>query len=341
VSAKPLTSGQKLVYLDWSTFVDAFQGLEQASSDAHRNLNRLVFRLAADTNLCFSLTHLWELLHQEDAQKRHDVAHWLDGMNLVWIHSDNEVIRSEIIHAVLDAVRGTSTAPPIPTAPSFLSIFHEVLADSKALTYGLGHSRLIDFVDLTASNPDFMKRLGGFRKLSVESARRLYDDRVQGLKVVDKPSMLAELDRKLRANLEVDALQAAELLRGDPGSGFHVLRNGIFVSPTNQEVLAALSGFPDLAALPFVFLFHRAVRNMSFEITRRPSKQSRAFDQQRGDVYDHAHLVGAAYCDVFTCDKKMVKRLDGGREALGRKAPISAAGGIAALIKGIEGQLVS
>ncbi len=199
-------------------------------------------------------------------------------------------------------------------------MFHGL--EQEALDYALGRT-LADFVDLVASEPRLVGSLERFRELSVESAKRFYDDRIFGLKQVTKKEMLAALDRKLRANLEVQVRHAAAHLRRDPASGVHVLRNGMFVSPTDEEVLAAVNGFPDLRVLPYIFLSQRVVRNMSFEILKRPSRNSGAFDKQRGDLYDIAHLVGAAYCDVFTCDARTARRLGGGRELLGFCPPIS------------------
>lgn len=318
---RPPTPGKKFVYLDWSTFGEAFDALELSAQPRQRDLSRTVHRLADDTNLCFSFVHVWELAHLQDAAKRTAFARWLDELDLVWIRSDNDVIKSEVLHAVVDAVQGTRTPPPLPTAPSFLSMFEGL--DQEALNYGLRHPALADFVELVANEPRLMARLRRFRELSVESAKRFYDDRIFGLKQVTKKQMLATLDGKLRANLEVDVRYAVAQLRRDPASGLHVQRNGMFVSPTDDEVLAAVNGFPDLTVLPYVFLSQTVLRNMSFEILKRPSKNSRAFDDQRGDLFDLAHLVGAAYCDVFTCDKRVARRLADGREKLGFPPPIS------------------
>ncbi|BDG06614.1 hypothetical protein [Anaeromyxobacter oryzae] len=335
--AKALTESRKSIYLDWSTFVDAFRGIDAPANDPARALHDLVVRLSAGENLCFSLTHVWELLHQENPASRVAIARWLDRLDLVWVYSDNDVIKREVLHAVLDAVRGTKTPAPLPAAASFFSLFEAW--DAESLGYALAHPTLADFVDVAGSAPSLMARLARFRELSVQSARRLYDDRITGLQQVDRAAMEEELDRKVRANLQVDVAEAAALLRKDPASGFHRNQSGIFVAPTDAEVAAAVNGFPDLTVLPFIFLFHRALRAMSFEIIARPSTASRAFEQQRGDLYDLTHLVGAAYADVFTCDTRTARRLDNGRDLLGRPPPITAVGGPAAVAQHIEAQV--
>ncbi len=126
------TAGKKLVYLDWSVFGEAFDGSTVDAAPAQHELNRTVQALAAGTNLCFSLVHVWELAHLEDPAKRSAFARWLDQLGLVWIRSDNDVVQSEVLHAVTDAIRGTRTPPVLPTAPSFLSVFHGL--DQQALS---------------------------------------------------------------------------------------------------------------------------------------------------------------------------------------------------------------
>src|SRR5713101_1973943 len=178
------TAGKKLVYLDWSVFGEAFDGSTVDAAPAQHELNRTVQALAAGTNLCFSLVHVWELAHLEDPAKRSAFARWLDQLGLVWIRSDNDVVQSEVLHAVTDAIRGTRTPPVLPTAPSFLSVFHGL--DQQALSYALQHPMLANFVELVVSEPRLMASLERFRELSVESAKQFYDDRILGLKKVTK-----------------------------------------------------------------------------------------------------------------------------------------------------------
>lgn len=313
-------NGKKWVYLDWSTFGEAFEGFSLHANAGQRALSRACHTLSAETNLCFSFIHTWELSHLGDAGRRRALAQWLDDLNLVWVRTDNDVIKSEVVHAILDAVHGTRTAPPLPTAPSFLSMFDAM--DTEAASYALKNPSLGNYVELLATEPRLTGSLSRFRTLSVESAKRFYDDRVAGLRQVTKDEMIEVLDQKLRASLAVDVRNAVEHLASNPSSGIHVLRNGMFVTPTADEVLAMLNGFPDFKALPYVFLSQRVTRSMSFEILGT-AKKRRNFEKQRGDLYDIAHLVGAAYCDVFTCDTRVARRLERGRELIGFPPPIA------------------
>lgn len=328
---KPITRGRPLVYLDHSTLVDAFAGRETTAPADTRDLLRTVERIASTANLCLSLTHAWELAHYDHEARRRDRSRWIESLPVVWCHSDNEVIEREVINAVAGSARGTVIAPPLPAVPSFLSLFGEALT-GEALAYALTHPSLEDFVEFIASEPKLLAGLEGIRRLSVDGARRLYTDHVAGLRAVDESTMRAELERRLRLNLEHDLRAAAARLRSNPHGEFFVMRSGILVPPSDEDVLSAVRGLPDLRTLPFVFLSQRVTQNMAFESARlRPSVTSRAFDQQRGDAYDNFHLVGAAYCDLFTCDTRTARWLAGGRELIGRAPAITAEGGIASL----------
>jgi hypothetical protein len=332
--------GRRTAYFDWSTFVYAFDGTGVAVADkASRRLATIVLDVARDANLCFSLTHVWELLHREDRGERLAMAAWLENLPLVWLLPEAEVIEGEIRHAVLDVARGTRTKPLLPALPSFLSVFTGWDPTSASFGRALCTPTIVALVEELGDDAGNKRRLEQFRSLSVEAAKHIYIDRSLALNERGRDRIDADLDAKLRVGLEADALRIAAELRCRPGSEFHFMRAGMFVSPSDEEVRSALAGFPDLRLLPYHFLWHRTFRNMSYDVTKRENIRSSAFDRQRGDYYDLAHLVGAAYCDVFTCDAAVAKRLNGGREALGRAPPITAEGGIEALVRRIEEQL--
>jgi hypothetical protein len=314
-------------YFDWSTLVYAFEGTSMAADVPRKRLANIVPALARDANLCFSLTHVWELLHREDRGERLAMAAWLEDLTLVWLLPDAEVLEAEVRHVVLDVARGTRTSPSLPAVASFLSVFTRWDPTSPAFGRALKNPTIVAMVEELGDDEDDERRREQFRSLSVEAAKALYIDRSLALKVRDRDEIDAAVDSKLRAGLQADALRVAA-----------EVRNGLHPS-FNDEVRAAIAGLPNLQALPYHFLRYRALRNMSFEITARPNVRTRAFERQRGDYYDLAHLVGGAYCDVFTCDTRIVKRLDKGREALGRAPPIAAEGDVDALVHRIEEQL--
>jgi hypothetical protein len=329
--SKSLTRNRPLVYPDWSTLVYAFAGTAASAPQECKDLAQTVSSIAAGANLCLSLIHIYELVHKEKPDERLAMAQWLESLDTVWFDSDGAVEISEMRHAVVDAVNGTRTPPPVPARSSFLSIWGPALT-GEALEYALKHPTIPALAETVAGEPRLMKRLEeGMRGGSVDAARRLYRDRVEAFKEVGEKAVNVELDRRFRVRLNAEALQATAGLRSDPASGFHVTRTGIFVAPTDEEVTRALNGFPDLSVLPYFFLSQRFLRCMAKEVSVRPSVDSKAFDEQRGDYYDIFHLVGAAYCDVFTCDQRTASRLAGGCALVGRPSPITAAGGIGAL----------
>lgn len=91
--------------------------------------------------------------------------------------------------------------------------------------------------------------------------------------------------------------------------------------------------------LPYRYLAKRFIRHAAKDVLGRASVESRAFDKQRGDFYDISHLVGAAYCDVFTCDQRTADRLGDGRALIGRLPAITAAEGPEYLSERISAQL--
>lgn len=57
----------------------------------------------------------------------------------------------------------------------------------------------------------------------------------------------------------------------------------------------------------------------------------------RSSFYDYAHLgIGAAYCDVFTCDALAAECLGDAPERLGRKRPIVYEGDGPAFVAALE-----
>jgi len=339
VPGKPITPKKPLVYLDWSTLVYAFDGTSDSARDVRRNLSRTVVDISAKANLCLSFTHICELTHNRDAVGRAAMARWLDGLDAVWLRSESEVEVAELRHALVCAATGTRVPPPVPAVPSFLSMWGEALR-GEALEYALANPTLDALVELIASEPRLMTRLEqGMRGGSIAAAKQLYLDRKAAFGSVGEAAMNADLDRRFRKRLESDALAMAGHLRGDANSGLYVERDGLHVPPTDDELRARIGGALDVTVMPYTYLAQRFIRSAAKDVLGRPNVNTKAFDEQRGDFYDIEHLVGAAYCDLFTCDQRTEQRLANGRALIGRGLPITAAGGLERLNERIASQL--
>jgi hypothetical protein len=293
--------------------------------------------MSREVNLCLSLTHIYELLHADDANERQAMAAWLDEQRVVWLAPEHEVRRRELAHLLVETVRGRCGPPPIPTVPSFLSVFGGW--ESRALANALRNPTIAALQRELTADETTMRNLDSFRRLSIETAKDLYIDRSLALRENTQEAIERRLDEKLRAGLLEEGCAVAEALRNDSSSGFFGDSSGVLAPPNDEFVASTVRGLTDWKRLPYVFLWHRVNRNMSFEVTRRRSIRSRRFQEQRGDYYDGAHLVGGAYCDVFTCDAEVARRLSRGRELLGRAPPIDGRGGVEAVLASLQSQL--
>jgi hypothetical protein len=139
-----------------------------------------------ESNLCFSLTHVWELLHRDAAASRAAMAAWLDSVPLVWFQPEREVIGEEIRHAVVDAVQGRRTPASVAFAPSFLRVFDGWDAVGTPLSNALRNPTISGLVEEIGNDEDSMRRLGEFRRLSVNYARRFFVDRQLALRERDE-----------------------------------------------------------------------------------------------------------------------------------------------------------
>lgn len=120
-----------------------------------------------------------------------------------------------------------------------------------------------------------------------------------------------------------------------------VQRNGVFVTVSDDELRASLNELLDVSVLPYTCLSQRFIRGMGKDVLARPHVDTKAFDEERGVFYDIAHLVGAAYCDVFTCDQLTQQRLANGRALIGKPRPITAVRGVGALNRRLLRQLAA
>jgi len=88
-------------------------------------------------------------------------------------------------------------------------------------------------------------------------------------------------------------------------------------------------------------LFRVAIRfNEGFVagVMRREAGSKKDREALSGSFHDSLHLVGAAYCDVFTCDKGTSESLGGFRAQIGRQCQLAVrghAGGIQGFVEAL------
>lgn len=325
------------VYLDWSTLLDGFKGIQLNAAAADRSLADALSRASRAANLCMSFVHLYELMRWRDEQAREECSTWLDHLDVVWLRLPEEVHELELENLLRGVAAGRPDCPGVPAAPSFLSLLslHE---DAEALSFALQRNRIRDFVhEIGASR--LMPKIERMAAESVGWSQRLWQDHVDALATHSEEEMRIALDRKRNTALLGEALRIHQRLVLDPS--YYVERGGLLVPPDESFVRAALTPLPELKRfLPYAYLQHRARQNRSFALVRRPSADGKRFvAATRGDIFDHWHLVGAAYCDVFTCDAATSESLAHGREELGRAPELVRAGPVDVLASQIKAAL--
>lgn len=91
--------------------------------------------------------------------------------------------------------------------------------------------------------------------------------------------------------------------------------------PDLNECIAAFPLPADTPTrLPFLFVSSLATRAFARTSGRKGGLMTKFFTggKRDGDFFDFAHLVGAAYADVFCCDQQTAELLGDARQRLGR-----------------------
>lgn len=335
---KAPTPGLKTIYLDWNVFQDAIE-----DQDGAVELFGFIQDASSRANLCFSLFHVFELLNWGDKEKRIQQAHWLESLDLVWMKPMEVIQYEEIKRVLLKEWSQNRLVDESPFAPSFLSVFKhwgKNLENLKALSNALRDPTITNLVKEIGSSNAGLEQVGKLRKFSVESNLRLRVDRKMALNEYNENEIRRVLKQKLDESLIEEAVQVNSYLaqNGDPFYGLE--ENGIFRPPNADEVR---SKFPRLneamGQMPYIFLQSEVIRNASFLLPKQ-NPQSKRFQRHQSDVHDWVHLVGAAYCDVFTCDRRVDYQIGNAREMLGKARQISRGeiGGIQELLSELRRQ---
>ena len=320
-------------YLDNSTLCDAFRAhLVQGATPsdvAYHPLFNWVERVAKEANLCLSVVHIAELGRWGDTASAVAMARWYEKLPIVWVRSMTDVQDAEDEHWTKVAAGLDPKETVNPFAPSLLAAFRDLTID--AVTELLGAREPV-IATLEAIRGKVLDN-GVGRMLQVAQAFR--DDRAWA----DTAGWSDEKKRdetayKRRMDLRKRAMEADRRL---------VALNDVeyatkTCSPGDvQDLLVALFD-REPAALPC----YRAVQCfneglISFAMTKAGgSKKER--DALRGSFHDLVHLsVGAAYCDVFTCDGLVSDWLGPLRQdlKLPQQLSVKKRGGPAAFVKAL------
>jgi len=319
--SKSRDAARPTFYLDHSTLCDAFRahlvGGATPADIAYRPLFDWVECVAKEANLCMSVIHIAELGRWGDSATADAMARWYEQLPIVWVRSMTDVQNAEDEHWTKVAAGIDPKGTVNPFAPSLLVAFHDLKGD--ALTQLLGTMEpivaLLEAIRVKGQQNEVRGML--------EVAQAFRDDRAWAESVawsderkrdeiaykrrVDLRTRAMEADRRLVARKDLDYAAAKACSGGDV-----------------QDLLVELFD-KEPTALPC----YRAVQRfneglISFAMTKEGgSKKERA--ALSGSFHDLVHLsVGAAYCDVFTCDGLVSDWLGPLRQALGLQPQLSA-----------------
>jgi hypothetical protein len=307
------------VYLDWSSLCLAFKATEglAPADDSARRLRNIVETLAAAGSLCLSPVHLSELITWHPKQSALLMANWLDSLRATWVRRPDPFNDEELLWWIRHYL-GLHQPPAYSPFASNLS---------HAFNSGMYPVSVVDIVQNTHNDHGTLDS----KDHAVRELQRLHRDRS------DLTSAFSLQDV---ARIGSEKFHAMLLLR----ASFLDIRDAAGKRLDNAELAAIVRQVAsDEASVPFARLCSTLVHSLVPTILGQ-DPNSRRFQRRYASMsHDMMHLLGAAYCDVFTCDYLVDCAIDTFRERHGRHRQLSerACGGVAPFIQKIEAQIVN
>jgi hypothetical protein len=322
VPARPLNPAVPAIYLDWSTFVQAFNATSLAGAErlpGLAGLLSLIEEMAAQANVIFSHIHLSELAAWEDLHAAQGMAAWLDGLPLVWARLWPHVQESEDDFWVRALAGCDSTVPVRVFAPSMLATLESLsVAQSPGV---LQHTLASVFVE---------ERRDGTIAASMAAdarawAETMHWNRQSPAGAAFAPAEIARFEEDVawrhRVELRHRATAAHRRLLGSA-------RDYATLNPSLDDVVDPFVTLfqQNPSALPLSKVFAQLSQGfIATSVARTP--ESRRFGQLESSMADIFHaLIGAAYCPVFTCDQLTASWLGDVRAGFGFGPPVVFAG---------------
>lgn len=306
--AHPLKPGRKTVYLDTSTIseiADVALGTTKARPE-FAPLVQWLERVAREENLVLTFAHVNELARLAPEVGDH-LAEWLDRLPIVWGYMGETLEHREADHW-LGVLRGSAAgADFVPFAPSMLSAFGD-MSPQEAEEW-LAHGPTLPNLLALARSSEKRKQ---WSQASLESARTLKEDaEATALAGVSEEERSAKIEEKRRIHLRTLAQEAQERA-GGPAS--------------RREQDAFVERFEsDPQSFRGVRAVGRITEDFSRRVRAKEDVRSKSSEREFGGTFGdgiHARL-GAAYCDVFTCDEITDRALGDLRDGFGLPRQIS------------------
>ena len=291
--SKRRDAAQPTVYLDNSTLCDAFKAKRFNGSAHYQELFAWVESIAPRVNLCLCLNgHLGDLAPWADLETADAMAAWYDAMPIVWVRSFSDVWEAEDNDAVMLALTG-KRRPVNPYGPSMMVAFHELTADAASQLLGANAVPKASRALRTSG------KANEAREWMVSMVPIVYADRRDHRHLSDaqKTNIIAtkhyeQLDDKAKSALmRLQRIGAIAIGAFSPKEAASRLRASFDADPT---------------LLPSWRLSTDVSASVLEAMSRKPTLSAKVRKDFSGTFFDYVHAaVGAAYCDVFTCDAKI------------------------------------
>jgi hypothetical protein len=290
----------------------------------------VVEHAARDANLIFSHIHLSELAHWPDVDAARAMAAWLDGIPLVWARIPTHVAREEHEHWTKVVAGCTNVEPVRFCAPSMLSTFEGGPVSLNILdTHSLTQAFEEEIRDKSIARK--MNRMA----LAFAAQANLDRKSLEQTSEQNRKRFVDETEYRRGVQLRKAVLRADRRLTQRPDLSYLERRSSLNdVVPAFVEVHKR-----NARSLPLTRVFDRLAKGFVETSAQRDihGKNILSLSSSLGDIF-HA-LIGAAYCDVFTCDQLTARWLGDVRESLGWSAPLVFTGHAAEFAKGIAATL--
>ncbi len=319
VPSKLRDQSKPTFYLDHSTLCDAFRahavGSSKPAEAEYRPLFDWVERVAKEANLCLSTFHIAELGRWGDTTTAAAMARWYEQLPIVWARSLLDLEEAEDEHWVKVAAGITPAVSVSAFAPSLLTAFRDLSHDAA--------SKLLATKEPILALLDAIRTKGQDEEVGMmpQTAQAFRDNRAwadaEGWSAEKKDSETAykrrvdlrtramEADRRMVARRDVE-YAAKQCSSGDVQDRLvELIEKNVQAMPCYRARARFNEGFLDTAV-------------------QRPGASNKERGALRGSFHDLIHLsVGAAYCDVFTCDGLVGDWLGDLRQILGLRPLLS------------------
>lgn len=318
------------VYFDWADLQNAFSGSLIACPNAEsRELNDIISKVAQDGRLVLSQAHLFDLGRSVDTKKEFlagsitsakEISIWLDGLNPKWLKFEIQNLLDEEVYSFILRKIQKRDFHPVSVTGSFLSIFSKW--SQKSFSNALKDPTIKGFTSEMLGDPEGIQLFLNLGHVSQESFVKMAIDR----QIVRRRNAFKELKSSISEKFR-DAL-----LLGI-NNGFNRLsiehrdiylkiceRSDLF-SLTKQLYLEEIMQNP--SNIPYTFLAQEMINHFSDKSGESVIQSNKFRKKFRSAYTDHAHIIGATYCGVFTCDGEVSNSIKNYRALWGLNPQLS------------------